>query len=285
MSHRLFAMLLFFLCSASTAYSSGIAVHTWMAELAAEKAEDPALHTFLKIHEAAYKNGAIFPDSGYIIKHPYGEWAHWSPFLNDYFAEISDRCPSFEESQCQDLLAHFMGVLSHVIADINFDRHFVSEVGHQDCGGDVDKAQTFTDPGIDFIAILEADRGFKVASYYLPDEVLSKAFARSQTLTASTGDIQKGVAIVRTGLATEALGAPFAYAHFKSKMPWGSTHYREARGGVYDTADRIAYAWNLVWKAARSSERSLRFENQGSWPNSDFWINGEWLETFPSSVL
>lgn len=88
--------------------------------------------------------------------------------------------------------------------------------------------------------------------------------------------------IVRLGLASEPLGAPFAYFYYKNKMPWGSKNYMTARGGVEDTANRIAKVWELVWLAYhREDGRSkVLFSNKNAWPNADFYIDGHYLENF-----
>lgn len=267
---------------ANIAHASGITVHLWMAEKAAEYTQIPELHDFLANHQAAYANGSIFPDSGYIINHPYGEYAHWSGFLNAYYAEINSRCPNLDSEDCKDLFAHFLGALSHVVADINFDRHFVAEEGRQDYGGSVDEAQKYTDPGIDFLAIFEHKRAFKIPEYRLPADVLVDVFHRGGEVEALAEDILKAVGIVRVGLASEPLAAPFAYLYYKGKMPWGSQNYMDARGGVEDSANRIAKVWELVWLAYHRPDGKSKtlFRNEHAWPNADFYVDGYYLESF-----
>jgi hypothetical protein len=61
-----------------------------------------------------------------------------------------------------------LGSFSHSLADVLFDRYFVTAVAEHDFSGDVDKAQEHTHPGFDFMAILEHNRGFKFSTYKTP---------------------------------------------------------------------------------------------------------------------
>ena len=74
-----------------------------------------------------------------------------------------------------------LGSLAHSIADVNFDRHFVTEVARQDQNNDIGKAQSYTDPGCDFLAILEtsADSKFPISicpkkNSWLPSNAAAK---------------------------------------------------------------------------------------------------------------
>jgi hypothetical protein len=262
--------------------ASGMTLHIWMAEKAAnEYVQIPELRAFLQDEAAAYKNGSIFPDSGYTINHPFGEYAHWHNFLNAYYDEINERCPDLSTRSCRKAFAHMLGSLAHSLGDVNFDRHFVTAEADNDHGGDIDKAQTFTDPGCDFLAILEHKRGFKIPDLDLPVDVLLGAFARGGEVSVTADEMKKGAAIQKLALVGEPLGSPFTYLYYKSKMPWAAKNYVDARGGVNDTARRIAYAWELVWiRYHRQESTADLFNSVGGWPFVDFYIADQLMEDF-----
>jgi hypothetical protein len=266
----------------SNLLASGMTLHIWMAEKAAnEYVQIPELRAFLQSEAAAYKNGSIFPDSGYTINHPFGEYAHWHNFLNAYYDEINERCPDLSTAPCRKAFAHMLGSLAHSLGDVNFDRHFVTAEADNDHGGDIDKAQTFTDPGCDFLAILEHKRGFKIPDLDLPMDELLGAFARGGEVSVTAEDMKKGAAIQKLALVGEPLGSPFTYLYYKSKMPWAAKNYVDARGGVNDTARRIAYAWELVWiRYHRQESTADLFNSVGGWPFVDFYIADQLMEDF-----
>lgn len=276
---RLIALL--GLCLSSSLFASGMTLHIWIAEKAAQEfVQIPELQAFLAEQEAAYKSGSIFPDSGYVINSPYGEYAHWHDFLNAYYAVINTRCPDLSSAPCRKAFAHLLGVVAHDLSDVNFDRHFVTEEAHQDHGGDISLAQTFTDPGCDFLAILEHQRGFKIPDLSLPESELLETFAGTG-FNVTAADMQKAAGIQKLALVGEPLGSPFTYLYYRSKMPWASRNYLDARGGVNDTAHRIAHAWELVWvRYHQKVPQDSVFYSVGNWPFVDFFVGGELLENF-----
>ncbi|WP_176736617.1 zinc dependent phospholipase C family protein [Oligoflexus tunisiensis] len=266
----------------SSLFASGMTLHIWMAEKAAnEYVHIPELRAFLQEQSAAYKNGSIFPDSGYAAGHAFGEYSHWDHFLNSYYAVIDERCPDLSSGACRKAFAHMLGSLAHSIGDVNFDRHFVTAEAHHDHGGDIGTAQSYTDPGCDFLAILEHKRGFKIPDLNLPTAELLAAFDRGGQVSVTAEDMNKGAAIQKLALVGEPLGSPFTYLYYKAKMPWGSKNYVHARGGVNDTARRIAHAWELVWvRYHRGESPEGLFDSVGGWPYVDFYIADELLENF-----
>lgn len=273
---------IFILSLSTRVWASGMTLHIWISELAAQKyVYTYELQQVLREQEAAYKSGSIFPDSGYAINHLYGEYAHWHKFLNAYYAVVEQQCPTLETEDCRRLFAHFLGTLAHDLTDVNFDRHFLTEVGDHDHGGDWDKAQTFTDPGCDFLSILEHQRGFKIPDLKLPENQLIAAFNLGNEVAVSIADIQKGTNLQKLALIGEPLGSPFTYFYYKQNMAWGSTHYVDARGGVIDSAQRIAEAWELVWQHYNRHEIGKElFNSAGQWPLMDFYVAGQLLEDF-----
>jgi len=264
---------------AQQAFASGMTLHIWKADLAVERLADQDLQNLMQNQRPAYRNGAVFPDTGYAINHPYGEYSHWHDFLNSYYAIINRRCPTLASTDCQQLFAHFLGSLAHTIADINFDRHFVTAAAKIDYDGSIDTAQSWVDTGLDFLAVFEHKRAFQVSKFQIPLQALLEAFDERAEVSVSSIDLLKGSSVLRLGLIFEPVGASFTYFYYKNRMPWAAANYLQARGGVLDSAERIARAWELVWRDFHQGQREALFETYGSWPDADFYVAGKWLES------
>ncbi|MFW7379591.1 MAG: zinc dependent phospholipase C family protein [Oligoflexus sp.] len=266
------------LCSTSQALASGMTLHIWKSDMAVELLSDPGLQNFMQSQRAAYRNGAVFPDTGYAINHAYGEYSHWHDFLNSYYSIIDRRCPTLESQDCQQLFAHFLGSLAHTIADINFDRHFVTSAAQIDYQGSIDTSQSWLDTGLDFLAVFEHKRAFQIPKFQVPVQALLEAFDEGGELSVSRLDLLKGSSVLGLGLIFEPVGASFTYFYYKNNMPWAAANYLHARGGVVDSAERIARAWELVWQAFQQGRRDPLFATYGHWPHADFYVAGRWLE-------
>ena len=262
--------------SASTAWASGITLHLFMADLAVEYLPPSALKDLLQKNQNAYRSGSIFADSGYAANHAYGEFSHWHDFLNQYQQTLIERCPDPGATEnCAKVWAHFFGTVAHALSDNNFDRYFVPQVAAHDFNGNIDK---FTDTGYDFLAILDHQRGYCMLRANHPLEVLLEVFDR-QGLAVSVQDLQRGIRKQRLVLLAEPLGSPFAYLYYKARMPWGSRNYLNARGGIRDTAARLASAWSHIL-AGLEACRPTVFASQGGWPYVTFYLDGIPLENF-----
>lgn len=275
---RLASLGLIFLSWSSLAFSSGMTLHIWKSDLAVERVQDAELKSLLEQNRSAYRNGSVFPDTGYIVKHAYGEYSHWHGFLNAYYRVILNRCPSLASGDCQELFSHFLGSLAHTIADINFDRHFVTAAAQIDYDGDIGVAQSWLDTGIDFLAIFEHGRAFQVPQFKLPLDALLEAYQEGGEIDVTAADLLAGSKIISLGLVAEPIGAAFTYWYYKSNMPWAAKNYYGAKGGVLDTAEKISRAWDIVWEAYQRHDPILLFDTLGSWPYADFYIDGYWLE-------
>ncbi|SMF01249.1 zinc dependent phospholipase C family protein [Pseudobacteriovorax antillogorgiicola] len=260
------------IASGSQGLASGMAVHMFIADEALEQLSSQELQSMLERHRDAYRMGAVYPDTGYAINHSYGELSHWSDFLNQYQKVLMEACPDpLKSEDCQAAWSHFFGSLSHTVGDINFDKYFVTETARQDFDGDIGKAQEHTDPGCDFLAILDYKRAFDYPRIDQPNDILIETYRRLG-LEVSESEINRGAKTLKLGMVAEPIGAPFTYLYYKFKMPWGSQNYFDARGGVQDTADRLAIVWDYVWQGLQQAEMS-NFSNQGGWPGVSFYID------------
>lgn len=269
-------MMLPVVLSVDESQASGMGIHIYMADMSIQSVENDEVREILKSNWTAYRNGAIFPDSGYAVGHPYGEYAHWDGFVIDYFDEVKAQCFQAVRPDCQSIIAHFFGSLSHSIADVLFDSYFVTETARHDFKGSASVAQNYTDPGIDFISTIEHLRGPIVLLNYNPMDVLVTVLNKRYTFLdrVDSGLLNKGFNIQRLALLGEPAGTPFVYLYFKYKMPWGGSNYMHARGGVYDTARVIATVIDRVYPLFKSRKTGREiFGSKGwGWPYVDFYI-------------
>lgn len=270
-----FALVSCFLMS-TNAMASGMVLHMWMADQALSWIEDQDLKDLLEEQRSAYLYGSIFPDSGYAIGHPYGEYAHWDGFMNAYHEVLGQDCPDLTTATCRALYAHFLGSVSHSLGDINFDSLFVTAAAQADYEGDVTTSHKLLDTGLDMIAMIEHGRALVQPILRLPVETLVKTFQRVAGVTVGEKDLRAGARLHRLGMASEPLAATISYHHFKSKLPWASAQLVDAPGGINDTARKIAATWLLLWRGRHSEfEKSAPFVTHPKWPHSDFWVYGK----------
>jgi predicted ester cyclase len=81
------------LSAARPAGANSMVTHVWVAEQSITQIEPGALRDIVSdpALRGVIQNGAIYPDSGYSVRHEYGEWAHWESFLEPYLQWIRAR--------------------------------------------------------------------------------------------------------------------------------------------------------------------------------------------------
>jgi hypothetical protein len=270
------------LCFSPTAAASGMRLHLWVAELTLQEIKQAELRTLLSANDGAYNAGAVFPDTGYVISHDYGEIAHWSKFLNAYFRHVVKVCPypQLKIKRCQTLLSHFFGSLNHSILDIRFDRHIVKTSAQMDFQGSIEQAQSTLDPDLDFIAIFEQGRSFDLPHFTTPVDNLFSVLSGLTDGNLSRNDLLLGGHILAFGYGLEPIAAALRYPIVKNnlKHTWAYKNYEYAKGGVFDGATLMAKAYDLVWSAYIEGRKDRIFYHEGAWPNVDFYINGNELD-------
>ncbi len=140
MNHRALAPLtLALLAHALPAAANSMVTHVWVAEQAITQIEpgplrdivsDPALRGVIQ-------NGAIYPDSGYSVRHEYGEWAHWESWTEPYLQWIRARyaADGYRSADARRHVAFLMGCAAHSMTDQTFDQYFVPWVRQHDHTG------------------------------------------------------------------------------------------------------------------------------------------------------
>lgn len=274
-------VLTLFWCS--SAIASGMRLHLWVAELAAKQLSYDELSTILYENEGAYKAGAVFPDTGYVINHAYGEKAHWSKFLNSYLSYLIRVCPyqEIEQRNCRQLVSHFFGSLSHTILDIRFDRLIVNKSAQVDFNGSIAHAQASLDSDLDFIAIFERGRSLDLPFFNAPIDSLLTILTGLVDEPLTRNQLLLGNHLLTIGYSLEPLAAAIRYPIVKRKLKnsWAYANFEHNRGGVRDSARLISSAYELIWNAYITTSQDLAFSESGTWPNVDFSIFGNELST------
>ncbi len=192
--------------------------------------------------------GAAFPDSGYAIGDPYGEMAHWEPFINAYVEWIiATFGPAYDSEEARRHIAFMMGAAAHGLQDEIFDTHFLRYLIQED-GQDQDAADSGTDAFLFTDGILE----FK-PPLYIPETGLQAVFTAAHDYAPDQRQIRAGMQRVKILVIDrfEAV-APMLDAQYRPLLPWGSTHYLDPdvpgslRAEIQPTAAYMLALWERL---------------------------------------
>lgn len=264
-----------FLFSIKASFGAGMTVHLFMADEAIKRVKHSDLKKLLNKHKSVVRNGSTFPDTGYVIKNGFGEYTHWADFQNLYLKYIQQNCSwPFKNIRCEKLYAHLMGVAAHALGDSNWDGEFVPQSAKNDFNGEYDKADSFTSIALDMATIIKYKKS-SVPFPFLPKKELSwiyKTAGPKAGKKTKHGHMSTGYHITRMLKVFEVMGSPFAYLHVRRKAPWSFENFVEAKGGVYDSAQKIANYWNEIWRIIKKHrmKKLPLLKNHGHWPNTHF---------------
>ncbi|KAI9207067.1 uncharacterized protein BJ171DRAFT_495567 [Polychytrium aggregatum] len=249
--------------------AAGSVVHIFMVDEAVRCTEAPDQQAFLIRNQNALRNGAIFPDSGYIWKDTYGETVHWTDFDNAFVRFLAESCAFPLSTECEELLSFFLGSLAHGVSDCTFHREFVSQVADHDFDGDYGAAHSFADQGVDLVAMVDWKRETAIPSRSAPTLELQKILFDCN-VTVSRTELDIRTKLMHQTLRDERALARTLYGPAKRKGPWATANYYNATGGVLHSARDIASMWAKIWERLGSSgfEQLDRFRVVGSsFPN------------------
>lgn len=221
--------------------------HVWVAEQAIEAiapgplrdiVADPALR-------AVIENGAIYPDSGYAVQHPYGEWAHWETWLEPYARWIAERYrgEGFRSPEARRHVAFLMGCAAHAMTDQSFDQYFVPRARQYDRSNADD-----LDMSSDVWLVVEHHVTSSADGQFWFDEMPSlHAATRGPAVTPMV----LREAASRTASATRFL-VRYGYTLYTQRwrqMPWSASHYFDPdTPGNYPSLVAITAAyWRSLW--------------------------------------
>lgn len=248
-----------FLCGfAPGARAAGGNLHIFMSELALDQVRDPELKQLLSENKNILLWASWFPDSGYAGGNTYGEYSHWTPFLDGYLDYIRDTVGA-EDPDFPALAAHLMGAAAHSIQDQAFDHIFLEKTRERDGRG-----QELLDFGLDLVCLADhsrdaldiAERVYADPDLYTPVAHLGRVY---ETLGADFEQVERqiirGQRLLAMALSGEKLIYTLRHNTIRAQSPWAAAHYYDAPGGVLHNARITAAYWDALWtrlKGARA---------------------------------
>jgi hypothetical protein len=229
------------------ASAHGINGHVHVTGWAIESLPPGPLRDFFG--EAALRDtaqiGAAFPDSGYAVSDPYGEMAHWEPFIEAYVQWIKATYGGdYASDDARHHIAFMMGAASHGLQDEIFDTIFLPRLQQEDGQG-----QEAADPGTDAFLFMDGWLRFKPAVWYQADD-LRAIFLAAHDYEPEADQIRLGMQRVKTLVIDNfAAIAPTFDMQYRPLMPWGSMHYMdpEIAGGHASEIPATAAYIEALW--------------------------------------
>jgi MYXO-CTERM domain-containing protein len=245
------------------AAANGAFSHVHMTQLAIARLPPGELRDFFTDPElvAAAEAGSMFPDSGYAAGDPYGEIAHWEPFLHSYVEDLQARYAGDYASRDAKLrLAFLLGFAAHGFEDPTYDSTLLARAFES---GDTEIPDLPFDQLADYFLTFDHDVSFTVEDPYAPfadlpaiieagpdahvvnETVLRDAMATMSMLTR----VQNNRRITRSW-----------YAQGWESYPFLGTHYynEEAVGSVPWLATLIVRYWEVLWERVHARDVPTR---------------------------
>lgn len=210
------------LLDAGPAWSHGINGHVHVTGWAIERLPPGELAAFFDdpaLVEVA-QFAASFPDSGYAIDDPYGEMAHWPPFLEAHLSYLrAEVGPPFETDEARRHAAFVLGLACHGLQDEIFDSIFLFHALEHDGIG-----QDGADPGTDAFLHTDGYLRFKPAQWAPVDALIEVFAGLGHAVDAETLDA--GMYRVKFLVIDNfAALAPRLDREWRPQMPWTAAHY------------------------------------------------------------
>lgn len=209
--------------TASTASAHGVNGHVHATGWAIEELPPGELRDFFAdpVMRDTAQIAAGFPDSGYAIGDPYGEMAHWEPFVTAYVAYIRQTYGAdLTTEPARRNIAFLLGSASHGFQDEIFDTLFLRYLIQED-GQD----QDVSDPGTDAMLYTDGWLEFK-PPLFVPSADLVHVFQAADNYMPTERAMIDGMTRVKL-LVIDHFDAvaPIYDARYRPLMPWGSQHY------------------------------------------------------------
>ncbi len=163
---------------------------------------------------------ASFPDSGYAIDDPYGEMAHWPPFLEAYIRHVlAEAGPPFDTPEKRRQAAFVIGLACHGLQDEIFDSIFLHHIREHDGEG-----QDSADSGTDAMLSTDGYLRFKPPQWAPIDDLIEVFAAEGHAVEAGT--IEAGMARVKVFVIDAFPNlAPILDERLRPLLPWTAEHY------------------------------------------------------------
>lgn len=163
---------------------------------------------------------ASFPDSGYAIDDPYGEMAHWPPFLEAYLRHIlAESAPPFDTAEKRRQAAFAIGLACHGLQDEIFDSIFLHHIREHDGEG-----QDAADTGTDAMLFTDGYLRFKPPQWAPLDDLIAVFAGEGHAVDAET--IEAGMMRVKFLVIDNFHTlAPTFDRRYRPLLPWTAEHY------------------------------------------------------------
>lgn len=265
--------------SASVAYANGAYTHAHISQLAWRGLAPGPVHDLLQDPELqhACEAGSLFPDSGYGVSEPYGEFAHWEPFVIAYVADLRARfADDYSSSEARREIAFLLGVASHGMADQSYDTTLLARAFEVD-GPEVPEYPV--DQFADYFIVVDENVRFTVEPW-APYAVLSPLLERAEGTPISEARLTEAMELMQslTRAQSSRLVADNLYWDAWEHYPFLGTHvYTEgAVGSLPWIATLVRDYWDVVWRRLHASDepdedlviRTVPADGQENWPVS-----------------
>ena len=263
-STRLFFCLViipaFLILSSGGAKAAGGTLHIFMSELAIEKVRDPDLARLLENKRDVVLWASWYPDSGYAGDNQYGEYSHWTEFLDGYADYIKKETPP-GHAEFEFLAAHLLGASAHSMQDQVFDKLFLEKTMEVDGTG-----QETLDRGLDMVCMHDYQR-HKLAlpakvlvkkTRYTPVRHLGRVYRRlGKKYDHIRGQISRGQRLLALALTGEKLIHGIEHNSVRRLSPWATQNYYSAPGGIEHNAEITAAYWEALWNKLHGGMRDF----------------------------
>jgi hypothetical protein len=236
----------------ATAVAHGVNAHMWVTDRAIELLPDGDLKAMLTdpANREAVQIGSLFPDTGYAVSAPYGEPAHWEPFVTAAVGYLREKgyLPA-DTADKKKIVSFFMGAFNHGMQDEIFDSLFLRWSEEQD-----QKGQDTLDMVCDALLIADGHTKLRPPIYYPAAEAID--VLKRIGVTATEGEFKAGMektvnfaVIALQNIAVETADG------YRADIPWTVKHYVDPNtSGSFGHEIRvIAEYMEFIWKRLNNS--------------------------------
>ncbi len=259
--------LLLLVSLAGPARANGQTTHIWITRHALEHLPDGELKDLLSdpAHEGALIHGAMFPDGGYAVDHPYGEAAHWEPFQSRYADWIGDHHAAPWTDEGAHHVAFLMGLASHGMADQTFDAFYFNWSSIKDADAGWAAGKSF-DEASDFI-FASVHGAQQVPDRWVPETTLVDLYVDGG-LAVDEDTLDRGQGLLETAVALVGYGSqnPEFVQTYKDQFPWGGAHLDDETlpGTPRCEGEWVARYWEELYARLTGAARPRPV--LGTWP-------------------
>ena len=247
------ALLVFAVLSPSRASANGAYSHIHISQLAVAELPPGPIRDLLQdpLYIPMYEAGSMFPDSGYAANSPYGEEAHWPPFVRAYQEWLIEEYQGdFSSPEAKERLAFFLGFASHGVADQTYDTMMLAR------SEEIDGPVADVDTEADYFIIVDHDVQLYTQAW-APYEPLPGIFADSVMYGANpavgsidTSTLESGMGRMGFVIFIQRRAAYGGYLHAWNTYPWLGTHIYnpDAHGSLPHLAKLVAKSWQALYR-------------------------------------